>query len=708
MKKLVKIILVMIVAGSVGGFIWWQQNKKRIVKDAIQDTIKNKTDSLYTLHYDSSFIDELNGNAVFFNVSLQSDSAQKELLASKDSLPASLFFIKVKKIEAVGVDIVGLMKKNNVTAKKILLDGPQLQIVHTGSGNEKPYTAADTLALYQRILGKFKTIHADTIQVNNGLVIISDRNGKPQTTLENINISLKNFLVDSTHNYNNLVSYFIKDVAVSVDNIQLPETPQKTRMNITKLLYDATARTLQAKELQQYRAGNTKPVIDLKNISVTKLNTDAFIMNRQLKAGLVQCDGGLITVYRKSKIKQADKDIEFSTDFDAAQVDGMKLGSTKVVIINEADPSANDIVLNDVRFEMNRGLKVFDGNTLTDIITYADWKLSSSGFVMATKDKMYNIVISNLLVDNVKSNISAGKVSIVPLLTEAEFAKKLAHQKDRYDMAFNNIKLNAVNFKRLIADGALEADNGSVQTIIKVFNDRTVTPDTASKVGKAPFNLLLKMKMPVNIKRLQVINGLVAYKERGALSEMTGTVDFTNVNAVITNITNMPAAVRQNGLMKLVINAKFLGEAPLNTTWQLPLTAGNGNFTVGGNLGLIRGTTLNRIIEPLGMASVTSGKLNRTQFILNGDDYKATGDIICTYNDLKIELLKKGEGDELKKKSVASFLANAIILNNNPAEGKAPRKSEIENDRQLNRSFFNLLWKSIFKGVKKIAVGKKS
>ena len=212
MKKIFKIILLILVIGAIGGYIWWQQNKKRIIKNTIENAIKKKTDSLYTVRYDSSKIDELNGNASFFNVSLQSDAAQKELLASTDSLPNSLFLIKVKQVSVLGVDVPGLMQNKNITAQKIFLYKPVVQIINTGAGNNKPYSAADTLELFERILGKFSSIKVDGIQIDSGQVIITDRNGKSLTTLENINITLNNFLVDSLHNYENVISYFIKDV----------------------------------------------------------------------------------------------------------------------------------------------------------------------------------------------------------------------------------------------------------------------------------------------------------------------------------------------------------------------------------------------------------------------------------------------------------------------------------------------------------------
>ena len=149
MKKIFKIVLLILVIGAIGGYIWWQQNKKKIIRNVIENAIKKKTDSLYTVRYDSSKIDELNGNASFFNVSLQSDAAQQELLASTDSLPNSLFLIKVKQVSVLGVDVPGLMQNKNITAKKIFLYKPVVQIINTGAGNNKPYSAADTLELFE-------------------------------------------------------------------------------------------------------------------------------------------------------------------------------------------------------------------------------------------------------------------------------------------------------------------------------------------------------------------------------------------------------------------------------------------------------------------------------------------------------------------------------------------------------------------------------
>ncbi|MEI2747485.1 MAG: hypothetical protein V9E88_01835 [Ferruginibacter sp.] len=59
------------------------------------------------------------------------------------------------------------------------------------------------------------------------------------------------------------------------------------------------------------------------------------------------------------------------------------------------------------------------------------------------------------------------------------------------------------------------------------YNDRTVAPNPASKIGKYPQQQLLRIPFPVQVDRLLVRNGKIAYKEKGAKSAQTGTVYFS-------------------------------------------------------------------------------------------------------------------------------------------------------------------------------------
>lgn len=706
MKLIFKYLIAAIIVGAIAGYIYWQKNKKTIIKESIENVVQKKTDSLYFIHYDSLNIDEVNGNASFYKVMLQSDSVQKAMLNNNDSLPNALYNIRVDEVRAMGVDMAGLLQKQDVAAKSILLNKPVIQIINTGADNPKPFTYNDTLELYKKITGKFKSIRADTIQVINGTVLITDKKGKALTTLENINITLYNFLIDSTRNYQNIISYFIKDVKATVENIQLPASKNGSRVNITKLLYDAPQKILHVSSIQQYKAGNTTPVVDVKNVQVNQLNTDAFIVNQQLKAGLITCDGGLITVYRKKKKKVSGEEaIEISSDLiDEAQIGGIKLAGTKIIVKNPDDVKEPPFIINDVTFSASKVLSLSDGSTINNLINNAEWELSAGSFAFVTKEKLYQFSAAGLQLNNKAGTIKIKQVLLKPLVTEAEFVKLSTVQRDRLDFNFSNIFLKGVNFKKLVSSKILEIETASLQPVLKISDDRTLPFNTVSRVGKYPQQALAQLAFPFFIKKIIVNNGAVFYTEKARKSEMTGTPDFTHINAVINNVTNIPAKINANKIMRVNATAVFLGIASIKTQWLLPLNLHDSVFTISGEVGPMDATVLNKITEPLGMVSIKKGKINKLVFDIKCNNYKAEGTATFLYNDLKVKVLKMTD-DELKKRGLVTFLANTLIKNDNPNNNNV-YVGNIDFKRDIYKSFFNLLWKSIFDGVKKTVLRK--
>ncbi|MES2893484.1 MAG: hypothetical protein V4725_15775 [Bacteroidota bacterium] len=708
MKNAIKIIIILVIVGAAGGFVYWQNNKKSIIKNSIDKALTKKTDSLYFLQYDSSVIDEINGNVAFYNVMLQSDSVQKQLLKKTDSLPSTLFNIRVGKVAASGIDVAGLLKQQNVAAKKILLSKPVISIINTGEETAKPYTRGDTLELYQKILGKFNSIKADTIQVSNGSVFITNKAGVPQTTLENINITLYKFLIDSTKDYESIISYFVKDVRATVDNIQLPSSDKKLRINLEKIDYDAAGRTLNVGSLRQYKEKDMDPIINLANIRVTELNTDAFILQQRLIAGAISCDGGLVTIYQSNKpgkSKTTEKAIELSSDLiDQIQFSSIKLGKTNLVILNQAQPNAKPFTLKNLKFAVLKPLQITEGTTLNNLVNNAQWELSADGFSLDSKNGVYRMSLGNFNINNLNGTAVINHFSMKPLLSEAAFVKKSGVSKDLFNFKFGNIRLSGLNIKRLLGSSELEVDNVRFQPDIKIFNDKTLPGEGISKVGKYPHQSIVKLDVGLFIKTVTLEKGKLSYRERGLKSGKIGNVFFTDLNATVSNVTNLPSKIKADPIMRVSASAKFLGLGKLSSKWELPLNTTNGAFHIEGGLGELNGKDLNQLIEPLGMASIKKGIIDKVSFSMNGSNTKADGEVHFLYHDLKINLLKQTDEDTLKKKGLVSLLANTLIKNKNTDPGN--RKS-VTYERDVYRSFFNLVWKTIYTGVKGTAIGKK-
>lgn len=703
MKKPVKYILVIAGIVLLGGIVWWQLNKKGIIRHQIEKAVANGTDSTYYIHYDSSRIDEIAGNAVFYNLVLQSDSLQQQLYTDDTTgVPASIFNVHIAKVSILGANIPSFLQKNKIEADVIEIDRPVITIINTGQEKEVAFTAADTLALYEKITGKFNSIQAGEIRIKDGTIAFARGKKSPHTTLQGVNVDLKNLKIDSTRNYDNIISYFVKDVVATVKTASVKNEKAGRLLSFEGVEYNAPGRFIKTDRFIQKDIARDKIMIDLRNTRVAGLSTNAFIISRQLKADSLTTDGGVLGLYRGKKTgNNTNQTIEIDNDFfDEAIVKNIRLGSTDFYLYNRAEKNAAPMALKNLKFNASNLDSIYSGTNIMRLIGNSNWDLSADGISFLTADKVYKISIGPFVLDNGRSLITVKDASVTPIVSQDKFVKSLTFQKDYYNLRFNNIKLTGADVRKLVTDQTVIAEDATLQPIVHIFNDRTVTPDTASKIGQYPQQLLQKIKLGIYIKTIHAVNGLIHYKERGALSEKTGDVTFNNANATITNFTNIDSYKKKNGIMKMVATTKFLNMADVYSEWTFPLSSPNGSFAITGKIGPFNGTKLNPVIEPLGMGSIRSGSIKSYTFNMKGDDLRADGTCTMLYEDLKIKLLKNtGDSNELKKKSVTSFIANVFIKDKNPS-GSTVRTGDMGFKRVTTKTFFNLVWKSIFAGAK--------
>ena len=702
MKKFPRYILIILLIAAAGGVIWWQLNKKGIIRHQIEKAVSRGTDSTYYIHYDSSRIDELAGNAVFYNIVLQSDSLQQQLYTDdKAEIARVIFNVHIEKLSISGANIPSFLRKNTLEARSIEIERPVITLINTGKEAAVKFTAADTLALYEKITGKFKSIQAGEIKITDGTIAFARGKKSPHTSLQGVYVNLQNLKIDSTRNYENIISYLIKDVKATVKTANVNNEKAGRILSFEGMEYNAPGRFFKVDHFLQKDIRTGKILIALSNSRVSGLSTNAFIINRTLKADSLTTDGGILGFYRGKKTGAKTETIEIDNNFfDETIVKNIRLGKTTLSLFNRANLKEEPMLFRNVKFNASGIDSIYSGTDILKLIGNSNWDLRADGFSFITKDKVYKADIGPFLLDNFHSAVTVKYAYLTPQITQEAFVRSLKFQKDLYNFRFNNIKLTGADVKKIVTERMVIADVVSFQPLINIFNDRTVTPDTTSKKGKYPHQMLRSLEPQMYFKTIKIINGNVLYKERGALSKKTGDVVFNNINATISNFTNIDSYVSKNSEMKMTVNTKFLNMADIFSTWTMPLNSKNGAFIITGKVGAFEGTKLNPVIEPLGMGSVKSGKINSYVFNMRGEDMRADGEAVLLYDHLKIKLLKNtGDSNNLETKGVTSLLANVLIKDKNPSNG-ATRKADLGFKRVMTKSFFNLVWKSIFAGAK--------
>jgi len=321
-----------------------------------------------------------------------------------------------------------------------------------------------------------------------------------------------------------------------------------------------------------------------------------------------------------------------------------------------------------------------------------------------SKNKKYRLHISRVGFDSRKDELSIGRLRLIPELSETAFAASFPVSKDRYDFLLEDIRLMHVDRKSLWQK-RIEADSLVIgESAFKIYRDLSYPHDTISKVGRYPQQQLMRLPISLNIDKVVFVRSFIEYKEKNARSDSSGKLQFYDVTATISHVTNRRTVIDRDNRCTLLFRAKLLNRAPVKARLVMFLRDPKGRFSIEGDIGAIDAPALNPLTRPMGLAKIEKGHVDGLHFTFNGDDSSSEGRLTMLYQDIKISLLKKDKKEKkLDKKGVASLLANIIMKKSNPDKEDDPRTVEVHFQRILTKSFFNLLWKSIFTGVKETA-----
>jgi hypothetical protein len=129
-----------------------------------------------------------------------------------------------------------------------------------------------------------------------------------------------------------------------------------------------------------------------------------------------------------------------------------------------------------------------------------------------------------------------------------------------------------------------------------------------------------------------------------------------------------------------------------------------GNFQLDAQMGALNAVMLNPLTEPMALAKLDRGKINGLRYHMNATNTHAKGRLTLRYDDLSVKLLKKDDNkNKYKTKLFPTLAAGLIIKKSNPQNGET-RRVDVDYTRDIHRSIFNLMWKSLYSGIKKTAM----
>lgn len=464
----------------------------------------------------------------------------------------------------------------------------------------------------------------------------------------------------------------------------------------------------------QHRAPAHTFELKLKKLQVSRVGILTAYFKKQANVGAIILEKPSINVTfskvtKKPDTTKVEKSLyeQLSKTLKSIHINTIKIVDADFDYINKAGSKK---VVNSIK-HLNVSVKDFlldslSANDTTRFYYTKDIAFDIAGYKSVTKDKMYNMRIDSINGSTASKKITIKGLKLTPLYPELAFSRKYNVQKDRYNLNFQQIELRQVDFVALNTDQKLHAGSlriGPAQ--VAVFMSRESPPSSGLDKGRNfPHVALRRLEFPIRIDTVRLKNMDVKYGEYNPASKKTGSVDFKSLRGDILNVTNDSLRLLKQNHAIASLHTSLMGSGALHVKIDFNLSDKNGAFAYSGSMDNFDLTQLNPLSKPLGLVEIERGRVQHIDFKATGNQRNASGTLNMRYNNLKVKMLSDNiDGEGTKEKGLLSFLANTILVKDeNPSKGESPRTATMTNTRIKSASFFNLMWKTIFVGIRDI------
>jgi hypothetical protein len=454
--------------------------------------------------------------------------------------------------------------------------------------------------------------------------------------------------------------------------------------------------------------------IRIPSLHLTGVKTPKALLNREISAHILRIENANIELRLGHSKKKQNTDV---TQFLNGSAYRQLLGNLKSIeadsivlenaMISLTDRQSGRVLTRltgmSIRFA-GTSVDSSAGNDSTRILFSRELTLHCDKIELPSRDRIYTFQINGLDFNSADRVLQTGPIRLIPSLSETAFARSNHFAKDRFNISVEKLSFRNLN-RQFMLNGGLVADTLQLTgASVHVFRDKSYPHDSVDRTKSYPQQALMTLPFDISIRKLIVRDSYIEYKEKNDKSDSSGKVSFYKVQAVIENITNMQSIIKKRADMVLHFDASFLDQTSFHTTITMPLNDKLGRFKLDAQLGSLDAAALNPLLRPMALAELDKGRITGLTYHLDATDTKASGTVRFLYEDLSVKLLKKDDDqNKYKSKFLPTLAAGVLLKRSNPQNNKT-RIGQVDYMRDIHRSIFNLMWKSLFSGIKQVAL----
>ena len=458
---------------------------------------------------------------------------------------------------------------------------------------------------------------------------------------------------------------------------------------------------------------------ELTGLSLTGLDVKAFLLKKELHIKGIEIDDPGIRVidhltkkekiarskWIASQIKQPDTATRKKISLGELSLDYFRMSGGNAEFYDRVNDKSI-FVVNSVNLLLTSLIvdPDFPLKTLIDK-RYKESKFSLGAINFNSEKGFYDFALNGVDLDITENRLVLKDFQLKPKYSKSQFGKKFGKQTDRIAVEIKNIEIAGFDLEKYFTAGDLLISTIKIDGVdLEIYRDKN-DPFDFENFPKFPWQALAGIEVPFQIDTISVRNSVIRYEELAPERPEAGKVPLSNVKVDIFKCSNKPDYIAKNGPMICLLEAKLFNEGDMFVQINVPSDFSSSEFEFHGRIDRMNMQAFNMITELNVMVNIEEGQLDSLIFWAHANEKISTGQMVMAYKNLKINVLKKeNENKESQNQfGMLSWLSNQMIRGFNPSQkkpGEKPMVAEIFVERDINKSVFNYIVKSIISGIK--------
>lgn len=515
------------------------------------------------------------------------------------------------------------------------------------------------------------------------------------------------------------INHILSVVISNIVNTQLAEINKQGKFNVAvdKINLNVFAGNLNLKNVsvkpdslffENFRHGNTKKASTsefvLSDLKIKGFSIYDILVNKEVYANKIVAKGLQLNLYKSDK--HIDKKNSDSTKnnkkIDSLFIKGINEINFKSIVFDDFEFRIINAQSADTLFSYKEkeceitGIDLMAHPTIENYfeINKEDLTINFEEQEIKTNDGNYKIVLNKIKYDYKTSSLLISNFKMNPTIERGKLASTYTYNTEVFEFETDVIQFKGFHLDSILRTGIVKLDTVLVdRPIFGIYKDQT-KPFNLNKRPQFLNQKLKTLKLPLNIEKVLIKNGLFSYWEKHADFKELMTLDISDFNVEISNITSLKDSLTFGDDLKINLKGNVCKVAPLNLDIFMHYTTWNNSYSFTGSVGKANFVNFNEALYPGTGVNFSAGILNSIQFSVHGTPSGSAGKMTMLYDNLEADFATKE-----KKKKGLSWVANTVLLESNPSKKGKLRVAEIQFERVPYKSFGNLLWKSVMSGM---------